>query len=130
MPPPLADFSDEQWWAMCDIQMSRPVPLNVADLTKPFIYCREFGVFYVGGGRHMAAMTLLLAFQHGELDWLDIAPKLSLEYPYGTSEHWLEHTPGAAVLSSVSKTIEAFSVSNLNEAERNAFAKIRYLDKL
>lgn len=57
-------FTDEQWWAMCDAHMSLPVPLAKADLTKPFVYERRFGLFYVPFGFHHRAMSLLLAFQY------------------------------------------------------------------
>ena len=32
------DIPDKQWWAMCNAQLSEPVALAQADLSKPFVY--------------------------------------------------------------------------------------------
>ena len=53
--------------------MSDPVPLSIADLTRPFVYERQYGVIYVPGGYHPSAMSFLLALQLGCEDGIDAA---------------------------------------------------------
>ena len=65
-------FTDEQWWSMCDAHMSLPEPLAKADLTRPFVYARRYGVFYVPSGHHQHAMSILLAFRHGHTKGLAV----------------------------------------------------------
>ncbi len=122
-------ITDQMWYAMCDVHMSEPKPLNNAGLTKPFIYERQHGVFYVPSGYHCAAMSLLLAFQHGSTDRLDIARQLDLGSPFGTSDHWLKHTEGSAFRSSVGKKIMVWTKSNLNTHEKRVFGnQVYYMD--
>src|SRR5882672_2654102 len=56
------------WNRFCDARMSFPVPLHESDLTKPFIYDRAYGVFYVAFGHHQVAMHTLLAIHGVEID--------------------------------------------------------------
>ncbi len=117
----ISPFSDKQWWKMCDAQMSLPVPLSKADLTRSFVYDRDFGVFYVQFGNHQVAMSLLLAWQHGCDDGIDVGEKLSLNFSGETADHWLEFTPGAAFLSSVGKRIQVATGKGLTVQERRLF---------
>jgi hypothetical protein len=117
------EITDQMWWKMCDANMCRPVPLAEADLTKPFIYERSWGVSYVPGGYHQSAMSLLLAFQHGLRTGIDVSEKLKLRYSDGTADHWLEHSPGAAFLSSVGKKIQVGSIKGLTVQERRKFSE-------
>lgn len=112
------EVTREMWWKMCDVHMSRPVPLHEADLTRPFIYERSWGVSYVPSGFHQVAMSLLLAFQHGLLHGIDVSEKLKLDFSSGTADYWLEHSPGAAFLSSVGKTIQVGNPKGLTIFER------------
>lgn len=98
-------FTDKQWWQMCDIGMSLPVPLGAADPTRPFVYERDFGLFYVEHGHHQAAMSLLLAWRHGCDRGAEVALKLNLELSSGTADRWLETAPGAAFRSSVGDAV-------------------------
>lgn len=117
----ITPFTDEQWWKMCDAGMGLPLPLAHADLTKPFVYERAYGVFYVPMGHHQRVMSLLLAFQHGMLSTIDLAEKLGLE-PHGeTADRWLESTPGAAFRSSVGKRIQVPTGKGLTAQERRLF---------
>lgn len=117
--------TDRQWWAMCDCHMSRPVPLTRAAITRPFVYCREYGLFYVVRAYHQAAMSLLLAWQHGLDRGVDVAEKLGLEYSHGTADRWLELTPGAAFMSSVGEgKIEVGREGNLNRHELRVFGEV------
>lgn len=116
-------FTEEQFWKMCDAHMSDPVPLKNADLSKPFVYERQYGIFYVPCGMHPLAMSTLLAFQHGCNDAVDVAEKLGLRMSSGTADRWLETTAGACFKSSQSKKISTWSAKSLNAFERRIFTK-------
>lgn len=120
-------YTDEQWWAMCDVDMPLPIPLAKADLTRPFVYERGRGVFYVAPGRHQVAMSLLLAFQHGKVRGVEVANLLGVDFSSGTADFWLEHTPGAAFRSSVSSLVHAARPASLTAIERRAFGAVRYV---
>lgn len=112
---------------MCDLNMSEPVTLAKADLSKPFVYCRQYGLFYVPMGHHQAAMSLLLAFAHGVRDGIDVANLLGLDFPSETADLWLERTPGTAFKSAVSKSVYAWRPDNLTVIEKRMFGPINYL---
>lgn len=116
-----------QWSQFCDFCMSEPVPLATADLTRPFVYERQYGVFYVPWGKHQSAMSFLLALQQGCEDGIDVASKLKLNYSEGTADYWLEHTPGAAFRSSVGKKIQVASGRGLTPQERRLFGDVDYV---
>jgi len=120
-------FTEMQWWAMCDANMGLPVPLREADMSRPFVYERAHGVFYVPMGSHQHAMSVLLAFQHGLCKGLEVAEKLALEFSHGTADHWLESTPGAAFRSSVGKKVQAGKPGNLTVIERRRLGVVEYL---
>lgn len=124
-------ITDKMWWKMCDLHMALPVPLKEADLAKPFVYERKWGVFYVPMGMHQGAMSLLLAFQHGLESGVKVAEKLGLTYSEGTADYWLEHTPGAAFLSSVGDNrIQAGSFKQLNVREHRLFGDVCFVSQL
>ena len=110
-------ITDKHRWKMVDAHMSRPIPLSEADLSKPFVYQRGFGVSYVGFGFHPTAMALLYAFNHGYFSGVRVCDKLNLDYPYGASDAWLV-SPGTAYLSSVGKNI---IYNNINVFEERYF---------
>jgi len=113
-----APFSDEQWWSMCDANMSLPVPFAKADLQQPFVYERRYGVFYVPFGQHQHAMSVLLAFQHGLVKGYEVAEQLGLCFSDGTADEWLKSTPGASFRSSVGQKVQVGSRASLNALER------------
>lgn len=117
----ISPFTEKQWWRMCDVGLHLPTPLAEADLSRPFVYERRYGVFYVPGGHHPGAMSFLLALQHGCDSGMDVAEKLKLEYSSGTADYWLEHTPGAAFRSSVGKRIQVATGRGLTVQERRLF---------
>lgn len=119
------NISDEMWWAMCDAHMGLPVPLAEADLSRPFVYERRWGVFYVPGGYHPSAMSLLLAFQHGLCCGIDVGEKLKVSCSSGTADYWLEHTPGAAFRSSVGRCVSVGSLKGLTIQERRLFGEVK-----
>lgn len=119
-------LTEKQRWKACDVHISDPVSLAEADLSLPFIYDRVYGLFYVPGGYHPAAQSLLLAFHHDLKCGVDVAEKLGLEYSCGTAEAWLA-LPGSAFRSSVGKKVNVGSKRKLNEAERDFFASVNEL---
>ena len=118
---PLPEMTQRQWNFFCDSGMSDPEPLATADLSRPFVYERAHGVFYVPGGRHPSAMSFLLALQHGCDDGIDVAEKLNIDYSSETAEYWLMNTPGAAFRSSVGRRIQVSTGRGLTVLERRLF---------
>ena len=121
---PFPELNQRQWNCFCDFHMSKPVPLASADLSRPFVYERQYGLFYVPSGLHQSAMSFLLALQHGLDHGIDVAEKLKLKYSDGTADHWLEHTPGAAFKSSVGKRIQVAKHRGLTIQERRLFGDV------
>lgn len=127
-------LDDRIWWAMCDVEMSFPVSLNEADLTKPFVYDRRYGVFYVNIGMHVFAMALLLAWDQGVHKYMriDYKPLGISDFMGGDacaySDYFLENTKGTCYLPSLSKTIKAGAKCNLNDMELDYFYPVDYLD--
>ncbi len=119
------DIPDKQWWAMCNAQLSEPVALAQADLSKPFVYDRDFGVMYCPFGHHQNAMTLLLAFAHGCADQIEVAEKFGLDAP-GTADKWLETRPGAAYRSAVGSKIRAGRRGGMTMIEKRIFGEVEY----
>lgn len=116
-----ANLNQHQWNQFCDFCMSEPIPLAQADLSRPFVYERQYGVFYVPWNYHPSVMSFLLAMQFGCEDGIDVAEKLKLNYSSGTADYWLENTPGAAFRSSVGKNIQVATGKGLTIQERRLF---------
>jgi len=114
-------LSDRQFNAACELCMSEPVPLAQADLQKPFVYDRAIGVIFAPMGYHQAVMGLLQAIQMGLEDRIDAAEKLGVRDLGDVADHWLEHTPGAAFRSSVSRKIKVGTGKGLTPLERRRF---------
>lgn len=112
-----------------DLHISYPIRLSEADLSRPFVYEREYGLFYVPGGYHQAAMSLLLAIRHDCEDGIDVAEELGLEYLCGTADYWLEHVSGAAFRSAVSPVIQVATQQGLSIEERRLFGKVSCLSE-
>lgn len=120
-------ITDRKWNAMCDVNMSEPIPLEQADVSKPFIYDRKYGVFPVPNGSHQVAMSLLLAWQYDLKNGVLVAEKLKLSYSHGTADYYLKNTQGTAFLSSVGKNVCAGHKNNLTENEKEYLGRITYL---
>ena len=121
-------FSEEQYGSLCSCNCSMPVLLEKADLKIPFVYSRQYGVFYTPSGFHNLTMATLLAFSHGLTKPLTVCEPLGLKMGISVaSDYWLEHAPGAAFKSSVSDYIQAGKPKNLNEKEKDYFGKIKYI---
>lgn len=123
-------MKDELWWLLCSFKMSEPVPLHKADLTKPFIYDRNFGVFYVPFGLHQAAMSLLLAWHFDTRTYLDldVAALFGLrDHDTGELSERFLMMSGTCFKSGVGKQIICYKKSNLNETELDYFHPLREL---
>jgi hypothetical protein len=118
------ELNQRQWNCLCDFHMNKPVPLEKADLGRPFVYERQYGLFYVPFGFHQSAMSFLLALQHGLDHGIEVAEKLKLKYSEGTADYWLENTPGAAFRSSVGKRIQVATGRGLTPQERRLFGDV------
>ena len=122
-----SQFTEQQWWKMCNVGIGHPITLHEADLTKPFIYHRKYGIFYCSGGYHQSAMSLLLAFDNGLKDGLTAAEHFNLEHSSGTADYWLGNTPGKAFKSSVSSKVHCGKKGFLTVIERRFFGDVVYL---
>lgn len=120
-------ITDKKWWAMCDAGMSRPVQLPKAILHRPFVYCREYGLFYVPSSYHQQAMSLLLAWELGFDKGIQAAVSLGLSYSQETADLWLKETPGATVFSSVGNVPYAHNRDNLNAHELKWFGEVDFI---
>lgn len=123
------ELSDGRKWALAQSGMSFPVTLFEAIRTKPFIYCRSYGLFYVECGSHQIAASLLLSWENGFEDIVETMNHFNMNSLSELSEKWLEVAPGALVLSSVSNIPYASSMDNLNFQEKRFFKKITYLNE-
>lgn len=126
-------FTDEQWWTMCDMHMSRPVPLHEADLSHPFIYYRPWGLMYVPFGYHQHAMATMYAFHHGHGDYIDAGKAMAIP-PYRYSEtladRFLMELEGTAFQSSAAQVVTVGRPAHLDARERQVFRShtVRYLE--
>lgn len=126
-------LKDELWWAMCDAGMSRPVKLVNADLSKEFLYDRRYGVFYCQFGKHQFAMALLLAWDLGVENYLDIdhiklgVSDWAAREVSTFADYFLENTKGTCFKSSVGKSIKSGKIGNLNSMELDYFYPVDYL---
>ena len=120
-------FTQRQFYKMCDLNLSHPVALHEADLSRPFVYDRVWGVFYCPSGWHQGAMSLLLAWHHGCDSGVDVARKLGLKFSCGTADQWLESVPGTAFRSSVGKHVVAGHPAALNAVERRWLGPLQYV---
>lgn len=128
-------ISDLMYYEMIDKNMSDPEPLDIADLTKPFIYDRDWGVFYIRPGLHQMAMCVLYAWRHGypsiqrmlqeEPDFEKIAKinnrRSDSEYYY-IAELYILELKGTAMGSSTSDYIQIGWLDNLNTEEKQIFS--------
>ena len=124
--------TDKIWYAMCDCNMSLPEPLEQADLSRPFVYDRKYGVFAVPSGKHQGAMSLLLAIQNGCTDSYEVAKMLGIStysVPKATADHYLKSTFGAAFRSSIgSQGVFTWTPKHLTEKEKDYFGKSTYIN--
>lgn len=131
----MKEITDEMFYKLVDYKMSEPIPLLKADLNIPFIYDRNFGVFYVDSGMHILGMALLYCWKfdcNSKRDLLIKRPELKedmkncfgidSQYQFLADKFLLE-SKGAAMGSSVSNYILIGNLSNLNEQEKIIFSR-------
>jgi hypothetical protein len=112
-----SNITETMWWQMCNNNMSQPVMLKNADITKPFVYDRRWGVFYTPFGHHQGAMRLLLTWQQGCRNENEMCERLNIRYDRA-ADYWLQHTPGSAFLSGApGGKIQVWSFKNLTAGE-------------
>lgn len=129
----MKEITDEMNWAMVDCYVSDPVPLNEADLSKPFVYDREWGIFYVPSGYHQSVQCMLLAWRKGYPSIIDLLindPDLEAEVKEKTyssagkysylADKFLE-LQGTAMKSSIGDKLQVYSLKNLNFNEKAKF---------
>jgi len=117
-------FTDKQWYAMCDANISLPVPLAKADLTKSFIYDRQWGLFYVPFGRHQSAAATLLAFHRGVDRFYEIGLQVD-----NLADTYYETIPGTAFKSSVgTRLVKTWSPQSLTAVEKRILGPVQYLN--
>lgn len=113
--------------------MSDPIKLSNADLTKPFIYHRKHGVFYIRNGYHSAAMTKMLCWELGvynkdEIDTELLFGKKRTDVDIGfLSDYFIENTKGTCFLSSNSPHIFCGKIGYLDFRELTFFKGVSYL---
>lgn len=122
--------TDEQWYRMCDSGLSHPFALKDADLTKPFVYDRKLGFYYVGFGQHDIAMRMLFTIHHGEL-WPDkVQDKLGVHYD-DMAEEYLKTISGTCYKSAIRKEIVMWNKHSLSIIEKRIFypvADFRFME--
>lgn len=125
----ISPFTDEQWYAMCNRNMGLPVPLSEADIDRPFVYDRTWGLFYVPMGYHGQVMALLLAFHHGFVCPIEYAESIGRENHYNITDEladaYLLERPGTVMSSSVGTHLQVGRRSHLDAAERRVFREFR-----
>jgi hypothetical protein len=124
-------LTEEQWYRMSDAGAGEARALPGFDVTKSFVYDREYGIFPVNGGYHQQAMAQLCAFHHGFED----AGKMIDHLKKQTSKRWetshladmfLEKIPGTAFRSSVGKSVTAGTRHSLTPIEKRIFGELKY----
>lgn len=121
----MKQITDQQMDKLYDLNASDPVPLGLADLSKPFVYDREYGVFYVASGYHPAVMSQLLAMAHGCANQSEVAALLKLRDSHAMADRWLETRVGA-YRSSVSNKVLAGRRGQLTPIERRLLGEVHY----
>lgn len=117
--------------------MSSPITLESANLTKSFVYDRKFGFFYVAGGSHNIAMSFLYAMHHGfnDIHKMFEHPDFSNMKGRGSiclgeiSDRYISEIEGVCFKSSVSNYILGGSPSHINRREMTFFeGRIQFLE--
>lgn len=120
-------LTPQQLQTLKETGASEPEPLHLADLDRPFVYARTFGVFYCVAGRHRDTMSLLFAFAKGYESGIDAAEELGLDFPEETADRWLEEIQGTAFRSSVGCRVQVGKRANLTVIEKRWFGEVEYL---
>jgi hypothetical protein len=124
-------LTEEQWYRMSDAGAGEARALPEFDVTKSFVYDREYGIFPVNGGYHQQAMAQLYAFHHGFADAGQMIDHLKSQ----SSKRWetshladlfIEKIPGTAFRSSVGKCVVSATRHSLTPIEKRIFGELKY----
>jgi hypothetical protein len=120
-------ISDERWYKLCDAGLGRSMPLDEADISKSFVYDRQYGLFYCNGGHHQQAMALLYAWTQGFDSAYDLLDELKIRDLSVLADKFIEEMEGTCFRSSVGKTVIAGKRKNLTVIEKRFFGEIKYI---
>lgn len=121
-------IEDKYYHLMIDNCMDEPVLLQKADLRKPFVYDREYGVFEVQSGFHVMAMCIILAWRRGLDSHLELCIDGIKDHDWDAySEYYLEHYDGSCYKSSMGKIVYAWSKNTMNETETDYLYPLEYI---
>lgn len=126
----LLNKTQQETLQYCEFSVSGPLLLEVADVSRPFVYDRKFGLFYVGSGNHPHIMSMLLGFHNGydgQYGGMEYAESVGLQWSAETADKYLETVRGTAFKSSVRPFVYAGKYKNLNEFELDMFGSVQYL---
>jgi len=123
----MRSLTSQQLQALEKTGASEPEPLHLADLSRPFVYDRAFGVFYCVPGRHRDTMSLLYAYAKGYESGIDAAEELGLDFPEETADRWLEEIQGTAFRSSVGHRVQVGKRASLTIIEKRWLGEVEYL---
>lgn len=118
-------LTEKQQWRLDN--MAGPYRLKDIDISRPFVYDRDYGAFYVPFGCHPAAMSQLLAFHHDQCDGIDVGEFLGLQYSHETADAWLRDIPGTCYRSAVGAGITAGRPGNLSAGELRLLGDVEYI---
>lgn len=119
-------ITQNRWCELVDCGAGKPKPLSTADLSKPFVYDRKFGVFHCRLSHQMLMATLY--GWHTGIDIDDNEDNLD----YGQlADKYLEEIPGTCFLSSMAQfnenRVTCWSKDSLNAFELGFFDKFDYI---
>ena len=106
---------------------SEPIVLGKADLSKPWVYDRDYGLFYCPPAMHQYVMAELLAIRLGYKDGIDTAQALNVEYSHVCSDFYLKSYEGTAFFSSVGRLPYTGKKNSLNRIESRIIGEVKYL---
>jgi len=133
----MTGLTEEKQSKIMDYGMSRPIPLEDANLKRSFLYDRVFGFFYIDSGNHQLAMALLYSWHQGFNDVYDMCEneKFSHLHSRGMNRHeevadkYIEEIEGTCYKSSCSRSIVGQSINGFNEYELEIFeGRMAYLE--
>lgn len=132
------DIDDEMICEMHDTYMKKPVSIDLADLTKPFIYDRDWGVFYIVPGQHQMCMSILYSWRFGHSSVRSMirndpefkarvkANSYSSNSKYSfIADLYLLELEGTVISSSVTDFVQIGKLKNLNQKEKTIFSNFQ-----
>lgn len=104
------------------------------DISKPFVYYRKYGLFYVPMGYHSFVMASLMAFDHNVKNHyalLKLPEFMSYDGVQDIAHIFLEETEGVAYRSAISgSNIVCQHPSYLTAVEKRIFRYVDYSQEL